>query len=70
MSALHTNSVDFGYFIGNGAKSRHRAEGKTAEVHIQTCYNNTYAIIGKLITYINQAIIKELRFVDTYYIDF
>ena len=62
--------MDFGYFIGNGAKSRHRTERKTTEVHIQTCNNNTYAIIGKFITYINQTIIKELRFVDTYYIDF
>ena len=62
--------MHLGNFICNGAQPRHGAERITAEIHIQSGYYYTYTIVGKLVAYINQTFVKELRFVDAYYIYF
>ena len=68
LAAFHTDGMYFGNFVCNGTQSRHRAEWNTAEVHIQSGYNDAYTIVGKLVAYINQATVKELGFVNAHYI--
>lgn len=65
LPALHTDGMNFRNFVGNGTQAGHRAEWKSAEVHIQTGNNNAYAIVGKLITDINQTAVEELCFIDS-----
>ena len=34
------------------------------EVHVQSGYDDTYTVVGKLVAYIDQTLVKELRFIN------
>ena len=58
----------FGHLVRNGAQSRHGPERVAAEVHVQSGYDDTYTVVGKLVAYIDQTLVKELRFINAHYV--
>ena len=70
LSAFHADGMYLGHFVGNGAQAWHRAEGCAAEVHVEPCDDDAYAIVGQLVAYVNQSVVEKLGFVDAHHVDF
>ena len=68
-AASHTDGVDFCHIVGNGTQLRHGAKGLALEVQVQSGNDDADTAGRQLAAYIYYSHIKELRFVDTYYID-
>lgn len=68
-SAFHAYSVHFLHVFGDGHKGRNGAERFPEEVHIQTGYDHSDAIVGELRRHIDQRVVKELCFVDSHHLN-
>lgn len=68
-SATHTDGMDLQDLIGNGTETRYRTERLPFVVHVKTGDNNTDTFVGELVADLYEAIVEELRFVDTHHVD-
>ena len=66
VAAVYADGVYLIDILGNSHQRRHRAERLTEEVHIKTCYDYAHTTICQLAADIDNAIIEELRLVDTH----
>ena len=63
-AATHTNGMHLCHVVGNGTQARHRTEGNTTEVHVESRHNHANAPVGKLVADINEPHVKELGLID------
>ena len=69
VAAADADGVDLGDVFGRGHQRRHRAEGLSGVVHVESRDDHPHAVIGQLAAYVHDAVVEELRFVDPHHID-
>src|ERR1041385_5669256 len=64
VSADDANSRKLGHFLGDRQELRHRAEGLTSEIHVETGDNYADAAEGELLCHLDDRLVEKLSFVD------
>ena len=69
VAATDADGMYLRHILCRGHKVGHRTERLARIVHVETGHDHPYAAVGQLAADLHEALIEELRFVDSHHVD-
>ena len=63
-ACFHANRVKFGHFLCQAKQFRHAPEGLGGEIQIESCRNDTDALIRQFHADFRQTVVEELNLIN------